>query len=194
MPGPTYIDQLAQRLGADWPAIRKARLTTTERRQQLHELFHGFTSVETSLVVFGSVAREEVTSGSDLDWIFLLDGPAQPQHQLEEIAIGRQLVEHKFIEPGRSGVFGGMVPSHSLVHNIGGEGDSNSNTTRRILLLLESWPVGADEAYTRVRRQILRRYLEDDRGLTHASGPVRIPRFLLNDLARYWRTITVDFV
>jgi hypothetical protein len=30
--------------------------------------------------------------------------------------------------------------------------------------------------------------------LTHSGGNVRIPRFLLNDLTRYWRTVTVDFV
>ncbi len=87
-----------------------------------------------------------------------------------------------------------MVGSHDLVHNIGGEDDLNSNTTRRVLLLLESLPVGNREAYDRVRRQVLRRYLEDDRGLTHAGGDIRIPRFLLNDLTRYWHTVTVDFV
>jgi len=61
-------------------------------------------------------------------------------------------------------------------------------------LLLESYPVGNREVYDRVRRQIIRRYLGDDRGLTHASADVRVPRFLLNDLTRYWRTVTVDFV
>ncbi len=80
------------------------------------------------------------------------------------------------------------------MHRIGGEDDLNSNTTRRVLLLLESLPLGDREAYDRVRKQILRRYIEDDRGLTHASGNVRLPRFLLNDLTRYWRTVTVDFV
>ena len=87
-----------------------------------------------------------------------------------------------------------MVDSHDLVHEIGGEDDTNSNTTRRVLLLLESLPIGKREAYDRVRRQILNRYIKDDRGLVHASGRLRIPRFLLNDLTRYWRTITVDFV
>jgi hypothetical protein len=104
------------------------------------------------------------------------------------------LADGKFIEPGKSGVFGKMVGSHDLVHNIGGEDDLNSNTTRRVLLLLESPPIGNREAYDRVRRQILRRYLEDDRGLLYSSRDVRIPRFLLNDLTRYWRTVTVDFV
>ena len=106
----------------------------------------------------------------------------------------RRLIERKFIAPGTTGVFGRMVGSHDLVHNIGGEDDLNSNTTRRVLLLLESYPVGNREAYDRVRRQIVRRYLGDDRGLTHSGSDVRIPRFLLNDLTRYWRTVTVDFV
>lgn len=104
------------------------------------------------------------------------------------------MVEGHFIAPGASAVFGKMVGSHDLVHNIGGEDDLNSNTTRRVLLLLESYPIGNREAYDRVRRQIVRRYLCDDRGLTHASGDIRLPRFLLNDLTRYWRTVTVDFV
>ena len=60
--------------------------------------------------------------------------------------------------------------------------------------MLESFPLGNREAYDRVRRQILRRYLEDDRGLRRGSGDIRIPRFLLNDITRYWRTVTVDFV
>ncbi len=87
-----------------------------------------------------------------------------------------------------------MVGSHDIVHEIGGEDDTNSNTTRRVLLLLESFPVGKREAYDRVRRQILNRYLRDDRGLVYGGGMSGFPRFLLNDFTRYWRTVTVDFV
>lgn len=191
------IDRLRIRVGSDWPALRKAREDTFVRLNELKQLFLNRHVPDTGLVVFGSVARFEVTSSSDLDWILLLDGSALPEHKEQEREIELELAEMAkkwYIKPGKSGVFGRMVASHDLVHNIGGEGDSNSNTTRRILLLLESTPIGNAEAYGRVRRQILRRYLEDDRGLLHASGPVRIPRFLLNDLTRYWHTITVDFV
>jgi predicted nucleotidyltransferase len=192
--GGSKIVLLETRLGSTWDAIRKARTDTGLRRDELRGHFLRRNSPDTSLVVFGSVARGEVTSGSDLDWILLIDGQSVPEHKEQEREIERVLAENKFIEPGRSGVFGKMVGSHDLVHNIGGEDDLNSNTTRRVLLLLESFPVGNREAYDRVRRQIVRRYLEDDRGLTHASGDIRIPRFLLNDLTRYWRTVTVDFV
>jgi hypothetical protein len=45
-------------------------------------------------------------------------------------------------EVGREGLFGSMAFSHDLVHQIGGEDDTNRNTTRRILLLLESKVIG----------------------------------------------------
>jgi predicted nucleotidyltransferase len=193
-PSSAKLAQLESRLGSDWKAIRAAVDATRQRRAELTAAFASLGSPDTSLVVFGSVAREEVTSGSDLDWILLIDGQSVPEHKDQEREIERILVAKRFIRPGASGVFGKMVGSHDLVHNIGGEDDLNSNTTRRVLLLLESYPVGNREVYDRVRRQILRRYLGDDRGLTHASGDIRVPRFFLNDLTRYWRTITVDFV
>ncbi len=85
-----------------------------------------------------------------------------------------------------------MVFSHGLIHEIGGEDDTNRNTTRRLLLLLESRTVGRGEAYNRVVRGILDRYLLEDRRFWKGSGH-RVPRFLQNDFARYWRTMTVDF-
>jgi hypothetical protein len=39
---------------------------------------------------------------------------------------------------------------------------------------------------------VLNRYLLEDRGLWKGSGH-RVPRFLQNDFARYWRTMAVDF-
>jgi len=188
------LDQLESSLGSDWPAIRKAYGDSAARRSHLDQLFRGQNAPDTSLVVFGSVARKEVTSSSDLDWILLIDGQSIPEHKEQERVIESILAENNYIEPGKSGVFGKMVGSHDLVHNIGGEDDLNSNTTRRVLMLLESLPIGNSEAFDRVRRQLLRRYLEDDRGIRYSSGNVRIPRFLLNDLTRYWRTVTVDFV
>ncbi|HEY3740575.1 MAG TPA: nucleotidyltransferase domain-containing protein [Bryobacteraceae bacterium] len=190
----SQLDQLEARVGCSWQSIRKARSETQIRRKSLEAEFAQHGSPDTSLVVFGSVARQEVTSGSDLDWILLIDGQSVPEHKDQEREIQHRLVKRNFQAPGSSGLFGRMVGSHDLVHNIGGEDDLNSNTTRRVLLLLESHPVGNREAYDRVRRQIVRRYLCDDRGLTHSGNDIRIPRFLLNDLTRYWRTVTVDFV
>ncbi len=188
------ITILEEQLGAEWNQIRAARETTMERRATLSKAFQGCVAPDTSVVLFGSIAREEMTSGSDADWILLADGQACPEHKEQTFAVARILQENGFGEPGQSGVFGTLVGSHSLVHEIGGEDDTNSNTTRRVLLLLESFAVGPCEAYDRVRRQVLNRYVRDDRGLIYGRGAPKVPRFFLNDLTRYWRTITVDFV
>jgi predicted nucleotidyltransferase len=188
------VNALQKSLGVEWPSLRKAHFETVAMRKRLSELFVSRGASDTTVVVFGSVARFEVTSKSDVDWILLLDGSATPEHRSLEAEIRQTLIEKNYIRPGSSGIFGTFVGSHDLVHRIGGEDDLNSNTTRRVLLLLESLPLGDRAAYDRVRKQILRRYVGDDRGLTHGSGSIRIPRFLLNDLTRYWRTVTVDFV
>ena len=127
-------------------------------------------------------------------WLLLVDGQAFPGHDDQKHGMARTLSENGFGKPGRSGLFGCMVGSHSLVHEIGGEDDTNANTTRRVLLLLESFAIGDPQPYERVRSQILNRYIGDDRGLTHRSRALNVPRFLLNDFTRYWRTVTVDFV
>ena len=191
---PSPVEKLERSVGREWSGIRKARQTTAAKRTLLNEAFQGKIARDTSVVLFGSIARDEMTSGSDADWILLVDGQAVPEHEDQKRDIAQSLKYNGFGEPGSSGVFGTMVGSHSLVHEIGGEDDTNSNTTRRILLLLESLAVGDPLAHTRVRQQILNRYLRDDRGLLFGSGHFRVPRFLLNDLTRYWRTITVDFV
>ncbi len=188
------LHSLERRLGVEWRSITKAHSDTLVMQKGLSDLFMKRRASDATVVVFGSVARYEVTSKSDVDWILLLDGSAMPEHRSLATEVKETLLSNKYIKPGNSGIFGTFVGSHDLVHKIGGEDDSNSNTTRRVLLLLESLPLGGREAYDRVRKQILRRYIEDDRGLTHGSGNVRIPRFLLNDLTRYWRTVTVDFV
>ena len=43
-------------------------------------------------------------------------------------------------------------------------------------------------------RGVINRYLEEDNHLlTHDSKTYRVPRFLLNDIVRFWRTMAVDF-
>jgi hypothetical protein len=144
------------------------------------------------VVVSGSLARNEFTAGSDVDWTLLIDGQADPQHYNLTAAINAIVGEIAAKPTGAEGTFSGMVFSHDLVHQIGGEDDTNRNTTRRLLLLLESSPVGRDDAYRRVIRNILNRYLLEDRGFWKGSQ-FRVPRFLQNDFARYWRTMAVDF-
>jgi len=153
----------------------------------------GQDSEATSIVVFGSLARDEFTAGSDIDWTLLIDGYADAQH----LRVARQIREivkkHSEKEPGPEATFGSMAWSHQLVHLIGGEDDTNQNTTRRILMLLESTVIGRREAYDRVVKNILSRYILEDARFISKDARQRVPRFLLNDFARYWRTMAVDF-
>ena len=156
-----------------------------------------YTSEDTSLVVFGSLARGEWTSASDLDCTYLIDGQANSDHLLIAQKIQKVLDNHKekFRPPGRTGTFGNLAFSHDIIHQIGGQNDTNRNTTQRILLLLESCTIGrGNQAYERVIRGVVNRYLEEDNHLLIADTTrYRVPRFLLNDIVRFWRTMAVDF-
>jgi predicted nucleotidyltransferase len=186
------LDELEARLKANWPHLKQAREIAAAKRDELALALKGLDSDDTSIVVSGSLARDEFTLGSDIDWTLLVDGSADPKHYDLTNKIGDIIsgITKKLV--GREGTFGAMVFSHDLVHQIGGEDDTNLNTTRRLLLLLESQAVGRQDAYRRVVRNVLSRYLLEDRGFWHGSGH-RVPRFLQNDFARYWRTMAVDF-
>lgn len=187
----TYLDQLEQRLGTRWVHLREAR--SRAKLNEARRALKGLDSEDTSIIVSGSLARDEYTDGSDFDWSLLIDGPCDPGHHklVREIrAIVGNLTKKP---PGAERTFGDMAFSHDLVHQIGGEDDTNRNTTRRLLLVLESRVVGRKEAHDRVRRSILNRYLLEDRGFWRKHSQFRVPRFLQNDFARYWRTMTVDF-
>jgi predicted nucleotidyltransferase len=186
------VEQLENKLGVRWNNLRVARQLTSAKQAELREALKTYDSEDTSIVVSGSLARAEFSGGSDVDWSLLIDGSADPSHYRVQIEIKRVIDEITTKSVGAEGTFGAMVFSHDLIHEIGGEDDTNRNTTRRLLLLLESVAVGREEAYRRVVRNILNRYLLEDRGFWVGSE-FRVPRFLQNDFARYWRTMAVDF-
>ena len=184
---------LEQRLGTNWRHLDAARSRAQAKRDELRTSLKRIDSEDTSVVVFGSLARDEFTPGSDIDWTLLVDGSADPKHLELARKIDEIVSKAASKQPGREGTFGSLSFSHELVHRIGGEDDTNRNTTRRILLLLESNVVGRPEAYERVVANVLRRYIFEDRGFVQQAGPYHVPRFLLNDFARYWWTMAVDF-
>src|ERR1035438_7985990 len=186
----------------DSDQLRQAREFSLKTRHELDALLSSevgkYTSEDTSLIVFGSLARGEWTSGSDLDWTYLIDGEANPDHLVIVQKIQKVLKkdEKKFRPPGQTGTFGNMAFSHDIIHQIGGQNDTNKNTTQRILLLLESIAIGKrTDAYERVIKGVIDRYLEEDNNhlLTPDYKKFRVPRFLLNDIVRFWRTMAVDF-
>lgn len=205
-PGPegSPLATLERILELEWTNIRDAWDRTNATLLGISKIIEGKPGPDTSVVVHGSLARQECTIGSDLDWTLLVDGVADASVQHTFLAIKGALNDETDFKrlglkvPGQEGTFGSLAFSQPMMHYIGGEEDSNSNTTRRILLLLEAMPIGnGQKAFQRVRQGILRRYLDEDRGLLqegHDDRSIRwVPLFLLNDFARYWRTMAVDF-
>src|SRR5260370_1288621 len=129
------LRELQTKLGVKWPVVEKAIAATAVQHQALEELLipggNRPLVEDASVVVFGSLARAEWTSKSDLDWILLVDGQVDEEHFRASQKIRQQLLEAKMIGPGKTGTFGDLAFSHDIVHHIGGEDDSNRNLTLR---------------------------------------------------------------
>jgi hypothetical protein len=179
------VAALAERTGERFDAVLQARERTqqglAERRARLDGVV---LDPDATVVLLGSWGRHEVTRASDDDAIVLFCGERRDRVRPGPGEVASLLGGPA---PGPEGLFGATAWLADLAENIGLDGDTNTILTRRMLFLLESVPVAGDQAYARAREQLLATYLG-----AHERD-YRPPRFLLNDLVRYWRTIAVDF-
>lgn len=188
------LESASSSLSTDLPNIRKAadfsaRMLATIR-EALREDVPPLEDECLDIIVFGSLARLEATGASDLDYVVavhsLPDDVRRTRTLIEAVSAVQQRIGLK--SPGRSRMFGTVMSVSDIAERIGLEQDTNLNHSRRILLFQESASVYAPELLERLLRVILERYLagynEPKRG---------VPRFLLNDVLRYWRTIAVDY-
>jgi hypothetical protein len=182
------LETLAEHSAGGFPNLIAARQETARRVGTMRELLSGIELEEgASVVLFGSWGRQELTNDSDDDWAVIVDGADVTRVSPCMDQIGG-LIGQGERRPGPQGVFGDAISCNNLVERIGLEADDNKNLTRRLLLLLESVSVLNDPAHRTCRRRVLEGYLDD------SVKSYRPPRFLLNDVIRYWRTICVDFV
>lgn len=195
------IFELGKRNGKDWDEILKAQKLTLKNIDEIKSQLSasGLSSTDVDVVVFGSIARDECTIGSDVDWTLLVDGQASSIHLDSAHIVENAIVATNLSKPGATGMFGQITFSHDLIHYIGGQDDTNHNLSRRILLILESRKLLLNgskpsdlTAYDRVVRGIIQQYVDNDSGFS-ASKKENVPRFLLNDFIRFWRTMCVDF-
>lgn len=190
------LEELQKKCNTRWEHLHAARLEAQQQLEEFRDLIltEKTESQHISVVIFGSLARGEWTNKSDLDWTLLIDGPVDSKHATEANRLALRVTQHGFRQPGPTALFGKLAISHNLVHEIGGQEDSNRNLTQRLLLLLESRSVERDDAHRRVLEGVLHRYLTNDpRNNTSRHIPLRVPRFLCNDVVRYWRTMCVDY-
>lgn len=193
-PAGTPLQRLEERTGRSFPALTAARERTARRLAERAALLEGLTIASNATVaLMGSWGRHELTGGSDDDYVVLVRGLASTDGWGPEQVTAAQIAERfardpgGFGAPGRQGVFAEVVYSGDLLR-VGLDDDTNTNLTRRMLLVLESVAACHADVLAGVRLDIVQDYLSD------ALKDRRPPRFLLNDLVRYWRTIGVDFV
>lgn len=137
----------------------------------------------------GSYARREASTESDIDFFILTDdasaatagGPNWARDAEAEI---EKLVPNA---PAAGGAFAQTLGLSSMIDNIGGQADTNENITRRMLVLLEGEWLANEKLFNEKRDEVIDKYVDSSNGDHH------IVKFLLNDIIRYWRTITVDY-
>jgi hypothetical protein len=176
------VAALAARTGEAFAPIAAARERTAAGLAERRERLAGVAmDDDATVVLLGSWGRHEVTSASDDDAIIVFTGDGtRPAADDVAAALGGP-------PPGREGLFGKEVRLTDLTGRIGLDDDTNTNLTQRMLFLLESVAVAGEPAHAQAREALIATYLA-----AH-EGDYRPPRFLLNDLVRYWRTIAVDF-
>lgn len=183
-PAGSPLKQLAAASGRELPNLLKARDATRDglekRRAALGQLPH---DEDVAVVLMGSWGRAEVTAGSDDDFMVLVRGTKRDNVR-PSIADVETILDRGH---GDQGIFGKPVASDRLAGWIGLDEDTNTNLSLRLLLLLESVHATREHLHEAVIDQLVDRYLDE------SVKDFRVPRFLLNDVIRYWRTICVDF-
>ena len=83
------FDTLRDKHGLKLPNIDKARIAADATTSLLRTTLNSIDLPDTTaLVVFGSLARREWTSDSDVDWTLLVNGPSDPEHFRLAVLIG----------------------------------------------------------------------------------------------------------
>lgn len=186
------VAQLGIEDDADVGHLLKAEELSVENLQSLRAFtrqeLRSFDGLD--IVAFGSLARHEWTHNSDLDYLIVVNSDDVSPSQLRHAnSVARRCVDAvQAREPGQTGTFGATISSFELVSRIGLEHDTNSSTTRRILILEESASLFDTHSHDRLIDRIIERYL-----IEYSTPKVGVPRLLLNDVVRYWRTIAVDY-
>jgi Putative nucleotidyltransferase DUF294 len=177
-----------------------ARDYSLERLSQLREKLEPVKPLlaEHPLCVYatGSYGRLEAWSGSDADLFFLYDNADDPERfpLTKFIRLSARLIEATeemgFPPFSGDGKYLEIQYVGEMEQVLGSPRDDSLNAfTARMLLLLESQPVYDEAVYTRLLERIVGFYYRDFGD--HAD--TFLPAFLLNDILRFWRTLTLNY-
>ncbi len=168
--------------------------------QRLAEVADGLDDVrdlltESGLCIYatGSYGRLEAWEASDIDLFFLYEDVAAYSY-LAFIRVAARLIEKteamRFPPFSGDGRYLESLDVATMERILGSRSDDHTNTfTARMLLLLESQPVTDEERYQELLARIVSFYYRDLPG--HEDDFV--PTFLVNDILRFWRTLTLNY-
>lgn len=149
----------------------------------------GIPTEEVCFVACGSVGRQEALESSDLDFVPVAGSDAVYEKLVsdnEQLRSG--LSDFLGLDVSRGKDLMRTVRLADLTDplRIGGDKDDRVGLTQRILILTESTQLGGRLGLADVRRQILGAYAAE-----RTAG--RHPLAFCNDLARYYRTVCIDY-
>ena len=140
-----------------------------------------------SILTCGSYARGEASKESDIDYCVIFSEKNKEKRSDLESKIAEIISEHVDNPHGNTGTFGGILYIDDLLRNIGGEKDTNKNLTKRILIFLEGTYLFNEHNFKDYQQQLLKTYIKE------SVQEHQLPKFLLNDVIRYYRTLCTDF-
>jgi hypothetical protein len=141
-------------------------------------------------VAVGSVGRDEALQSSDLDFIPVASSAAslsayEKYDQKLRAYIGEKLSIK--VSAGSDLTAPTTINDLTSAECIGGERDSSGSLTKRILILTEAIQIYGTLSIFEVRKKLLEAYTSSPR----TSGPHVLA--LCNDVARYFRTLCVEY-
>lgn len=171
-------------------ALNEVRKFSEEKMQLMRGGLRDSLPEDWAVFTFGSYARREASSESDIDYIVVTRDDSVSREEIERLvgAVGETLKRSVEVAPAQGGPFAKHVSVQDMITNLGGEKDGNENITRRLLLLLEGDWLCNQDLFVSVRRHLLEKYVDA------TPKDHQLSLFLLNDIIRYWRTMTVDYM
>jgi hypothetical protein len=164
----------------------------TQCREFLNEYLrsNGLSSDDVCFFAVGSVGRFEALDASDLDLTPVVkSAEARIALQPHDAPIRRQLADKLGLKVSKGQDLTSLVdlPALTRPESIGGEQDDSNALTKRILILTEGRAVGGGFEPEIIRRQVLDAYA----GAARTRG--RHVLSLCNDVARYYRTLCIEY-
>lgn len=190
------LDESLARLGQaseSFPNLSRAySLTQTAVTRARDHLSQAGLSECIDVIGLGSLGRFEMSPESDLDSLIVCRADEEHDHA-EDLTIldglrTRLIDGVELAEPGSTGLFGGKIAQKELYEVIGLDRDTNPVHSRRVLVLEESVSLYDPAQHEDLLRKMVERYVD-----AIPLGRSNVPRFLVNDLARYWRQLAVDY-